>query len=75
MNQGQFKVSVCHTCLAGAVEASLSLTQEVAGSNPFTVMATIFVTEFSKFKETFRESSIDLQNKITWHKIKTQTFD
>ena len=38
-------------CLAGAVRASWSLTQEVAGSNPFTVMTNIFITEFSKFKE------------------------
>ena len=30
--------SVSHMCLAGSVVASWSLTQEVAGSNPFTVM-------------------------------------
>ena len=35
-------------CLAGAVVASWSLTQEVEGSNPFTVM-NIFVTEFAKW--------------------------
>ena len=29
-------------CLAGAVVAALSLTQEVAGSSPFTVMINIF---------------------------------
>ena len=34
----QFKDPVCHMCLAGAVAASWSLVQEVAGSNPFTVM-------------------------------------
>ena len=43
-------------CLAGAVVASWSLTQEVAGSGPFTVMTNIFVTEFS---ETFRKNSIN----------------
>ena len=35
-------------CLAGAVVASWSLTQEVTGSNPFTVMTNIFVSEFSE---------------------------
>ena len=35
-------------CLTGAVVASWSLTQEVAGSSPFTVMTNIFVTEFSE---------------------------
>ena len=43
------------TCLAGAVVACWSLTQEVAGSSPFTVMTNIFVTEFI---ETFRKNSI-----------------
>ena len=38
-------------CLAGDVAASWSLTQEVAGSNPFTVMTDTFITEFNKFKE------------------------
>ena len=37
-------------CLADPVAASWSLTQEVAGVNPFTVMTNIFVTEFSQFK-------------------------
>ena len=32
-------------CLAGAVVSSWSLTQEVAGMNPFTVMTHIFVIE------------------------------
>ena len=50
-------------CLAGTVVASWSLTQEVAGSNPFTVMTNIFVTEFSEFTETFRENS-----NVTGHK-------
>ena len=38
-------------CLAGAVVASWSLTQEVAGLSPFTVMTNIFVTKFSEFIE------------------------
>ena len=37
--------------LVGAVVASWSLTQEMAGFSPFTVMTNIFVTEFSKFSE------------------------
>ena len=51
MNWSQFKDSVSHMCLAGAVVASWSLTQEVAGSSPFTVMTNIFVTEFNEFSE------------------------
>ena len=31
--------------------ASWSLTEEVAGSNPFIVITNILVTEFSKFNE------------------------
>ena len=48
MNWVQFKDPVSHMCLAGAVVTSWSLMQEVAGSNPFTVMTNIFVTEFSE---------------------------
>ena len=44
MNWTQFKDPVSHVCLAGAVVASWSLTQEVAGSSPFTVMTNIFVS-------------------------------
>ena len=36
MNWAQFKDPVSHMCLADTVAASWSLTQEVAGSNPFT---------------------------------------
>ena len=43
MNWAQFKDPVSHICLAGAVVASWSLTQEVAGSDHFTVMADIFI--------------------------------
>ena len=38
MNWAQFSDSVTHVCLAGVVVASWSLTQEVAGSSPFTVV-------------------------------------
>ena len=46
MNWAQFKDPVSHMCLAGSVVASWYLTQQVAGSNPFTVMTKNFVTEF-----------------------------
>ena len=45
-------------CLTGTVVASLSLTQEVAGSSFFTLKTNIFVTEFAEFSETFRKNSI-----------------
>ena len=48
MNWAQSKDPVSHMCLAGAVAASWSLTQEVAGLGPFTVMTNMFVTEFSE---------------------------
>ena len=51
MNWSQSKDSVSDMCLAGTVEASWSVKQKVADSNPFTVMTNFFVTEFSKFKE------------------------
>ena len=50
MNWVQFKDPASHTCLAG------TLTLEVAGLSPFTVMTNIFVTEF---RETFKENSIE----------------
>ena len=51
MKWAQFKDPVSHMCLVGAVVASWSLTQEVAGLSPFTLMTNIFVTEFSDFTE------------------------
>ena len=49
MNWAQFKDPVSHIyVLSGAVVASWFLTQEVAGLSPFTVVANIFVTEFSE---------------------------
>ena len=51
MKWRKFKDPVSHMCLAGAVIASWSLTQEMSGSNPFTIMENIFGNEFSGFKE------------------------
>ena len=51
MNWAQFKDPVSHMCLTGTVVESWSLTQEMAGSSPFAVMANIFVSEFSEFSE------------------------
>ena len=51
MNRAEFKDPVSHVCLAVIVVVSWFLTQEVAGSSPFTVMTNIFVTEFSEFSE------------------------
>ena len=42
MNWAQFKDPVSHMCLAGTLVASQSVTQEVAGLSPFTVMTNIF---------------------------------
>ena len=47
MNWAKFKDPVSHMCLASAVVAPWSLTQEMAGLSPFTVITNIFVTEFS----------------------------
>ena len=49
MNWAQFKELISHICLAGAVVASWSLTQEVAYSS--LLMTVIFVTEFAEFSE------------------------
>ena len=51
MNWDQLKDPVCHMCLAGAVVASWSLTQDAAGSSPFTVKRIIFVSESAEFSE------------------------
>ena len=48
---GSIKDTVSFMCLAGTMVASWSLTQEVIGSSPFTVMTNIFVTEFAEFSE------------------------
>ena len=57
MNWVQFKDPLSHMCLAGTVVSSWSLTQEMTGSNAFTVMSNILVTELSEFNESFRENS------------------
>ena len=46
MHWAKFKDPISHMCLAGAVVACWSLTQEVAGLSPFNVI--IFFTEFSE---------------------------
>ena len=50
MNWAQFKDHVFHMCLTGTVIAFWSLTQDAAGSCPFTVMTINFVTEISEFR-------------------------
>ena len=54
MNQSQFNDSVSYMCPAGSVVAFWSLTQGVTGSNPFTVITNIFVTEIAEFSENIQ---------------------
>ena len=63
MNWAQFKDSVSRLYLTGAVVASWSLTQEMVGLNPFTVITNIFVTELAELSELFRENS-NVKNKF-----------
>ena len=51
MNWAQFKDPVSHMCLAGAVVASWSLTQEVEGLSLFTVMTNVFVNSVKTYGE------------------------
>ena len=51
MNWAQFKDPFSHMYLAGTVLSSWSLTQEVAGSSPLTVMTNKLLAEFSKFSK------------------------
>ena len=76
MHSGQFQDTVSGTCLADAVSRMClagavveSVTQVVAGSNPFTVMAIILVTEFREFNESFNENYVcmQLQDILTMH--------
>ena len=62
MNLGQFKDRVSHMYLAGAVVQPWSITQEVAGSNTFTVMANISITVLIEFNESFRDWDWDWQS-------------
>ena len=58
MSWAQFKDTVSPMCIAGAVVASWTPTQEVARWQVqvlFTVMTNIFVTEFSEFGENIQE--------------------
>ena len=51
MNCSQFKDSVSNMCLTGTVVASCSLTQEVAGLGPITVMTNSVKFSENKFSE------------------------
>ena len=51
MNLYEFKDPVSNMCFDGTVVASWSLTQEVAGSKPFTVMTNIMFIKFNEFNE------------------------
>ena len=57
MNWAQLKDPVSHMCLAGALVASLSLTQEVAGSSPFNDKDLLSLNSLNSVK-TFRKNSI-----------------
>ena len=48
MDWAQFKDLVSHMCLTGTVVASWSLTQEMEGSIPYTIMTNVVVTEFNE---------------------------
>ena len=54
MNLSPFKDPVCHMCPPDTMVVSWSLTQEMADSNPFTVMTNILVAEFSEFNENIQ---------------------
>ena len=60
MNLAQFKDPVSQMCLAGVVVGSWPLIEEVARSNPFTVITNIFVTGI------FRENS-NIDTKVIKH--------
>ena len=69
--KAQFKDSVSHMCLAGAVVASWSLIQEVADSSPFTVMTNNFQRIQGKILEKTQidltESNCDQHVVLTCH--------
>ena len=69
MNWAQFKDSVSHMCLAGAVVASWFLTQEVEGWSPFTAMTNILSLNSVK---TSRKKSTEFENcelPTSWCKV------
>ena len=78
MTKGQFKDLVSHMCLAGAVVASWFLTQEVVGSNPFTIMTIFLSLNSLNLVKTFRENSNDQGEKQptwkAWFQIITQSY-
>ena len=57
MNWAQFKDPVSHMCLTGAVVASWSLTQEVAGLSHFSVMTNILSLNSANSVKPFRKNS------------------
>ena len=57
MHWAQCKDPVSHMYLAGAVAAFWSLTQEVEGSSPFTVMTIILSLNSPNSVKTFRKNS------------------
>ena len=61
MNEAQFKDPVSHMCLTGCYGSILVCNTRGGGFEPFNVMINIFITEFSKFSETFRKNSNDLE--------------
>ena len=67
MNRGQLKDAVSHMYLAGAVVAFWYLIQDMAGSNPFTVMTNIFVTEFRKF-------NLKIKRKLKYNKYQSTNY-
>ena len=58
MNWGQFEDPVSHMCLAGAVLASWSLTQEVVGSNSLFYVTYFTNSVDSVLQNSFRKNSI-----------------
>ena len=61
---GFSKDLLCYLCLSGLVVSSLSLTQEILGSNPTLLIFYLkffFVTEFTELNsvKAFRENSTD----------------
>ena len=53
VNWAQFKGPVLHTCLAGTVVASWSLTQEVADSSPFNDKYLLTLKTFRKKNDIY----------------------
>ena len=51
INLAQFKDSVSHVCLAGAMVASWSLTQEVVGLIPFNDNYFLFLNSVKTFRK------------------------